>query len=167
MFYPSGTHLPGLTWKKAVKRLCVCVTLEKYQRDRQTDRWTDEQTRDQIRDHTFPLSAMDTSSVKINYMQGHICQTRHTASAGILTLIFHIRRVCCHTNETCAPITNPPNSAQLGGTPCHSPNLLPCTCSSVGMRRGTDSHTDGRGYNTFRLAMPNAKCNNSVYRLLL
>jgi len=26
-------------------------------------------------------------------------------------------RRCCHSNETHAPIANPPNSAQLGGTP--------------------------------------------------
>jgi len=25
--------------------------------------------------------------------------------------------LCCHSNETCAPIANPPNSAQLEGTP--------------------------------------------------
>jgi len=25
--------------------------------------------------------------------------------------------LCCHSNETCAPITNLPNSAQLEGTP--------------------------------------------------
>ena len=25
MVYPSGTGLPRLSWKKAVKRLCVCV----------------------------------------------------------------------------------------------------------------------------------------------
>jgi len=29
-------------------------------------------------------------------------------------------RLCCHSNETHAPIANPPNSAQLEGTPYHS-----------------------------------------------
>jgi len=33
-------------------------------------------------------------------------------------------RVCCHSNETCASIANPPNSAQLGGTPYHSPSYI-------------------------------------------
>ena len=46
-----------------------------------------------------------------------------------------IRR-CCHSNETYAPTANPPNSAQLEGTPYHSPKLHPGPCSSVGMRRG-------------------------------
>jgi len=30
--------------------------------------------------------------------------------------------VCCHSNETHAPIANPSNSAQLEGTPYHSPS---------------------------------------------
>jgi len=65
--------------------------------------------------------------------------------------------LCCHTIETRAPIANPPNSAQLGGTPYHSPELHPGLCSSVGMRRGTetdkqtDRHTDGRDQYTFRV----------------
>ena len=33
------------------------------------------------------------------------------------------RQHCCHGKETHAPIANPPNSAQLEGTPYHSPNL--------------------------------------------
>jgi len=33
--------------------------------------------------------------------------------------------VCSHSNETRAPIANPPNSAQLEGTPHHSPKLHP------------------------------------------
>jgi len=37
--------------------------------------------------------------------------------------------LCCHSNETRAPIANPPNSAQLKGTPCHSSNLHPGPCS--------------------------------------
>ena len=56
--------------------------------------------------------------------------------------------VCCHSNETRAPIANPPNSAQPKGTSYHSPKLYPGLCSSVGMRRGvdrqTDRQTDGR-----------------------
>jgi len=47
--------------------------------------------------------------------------------------------LCCHSNETCAPTTNPPNRAQLQA-PYHSPNLH----NSVGMWRGTDIHTDTR-----------------------
>jgi len=65
----------------------------------------------------------------------------------------HISRsaLCCCSNETRALIVNPLNSAQLQGTPYHSPNLHPDPCISVGMRRGTDRHTDGRDQYTFRL----------------
>ena len=60
--------------------------------------------------------------------------------------------LCCHSNETRAPISNPPNSAQLEGTRYHSPKLHPGPCSNVGMRRGTDRHTaDGRDQYRFRL----------------
>jgi len=68
--------------------------------------------------------------------------------------------LCCHSNETRAPMANPPNSEQLEGTPYHSSKLQPGPCSSVGMRRGTDRHTDtqtdtqntdGRDQYTFRL----------------
>ena len=50
--------------------------------------------------------------------------------------------LCCHSNATRAPITNPPNSAQLGGIPYHSPKLHPGPCSSVGVRPRTDRQTD-------------------------
>jgi len=32
--------------------------------------------------------------------------------------------LCCHSNETHAPIANPPNNAQLEGTPYHIPQIL-------------------------------------------
>ena len=50
--------------------------------------------------------------------------------------------LCCHSNETRAPIANPPNSAQLEGTIYHSHNSHPGPCSSMEMRRGTDRHTN-------------------------
>ena len=49
--------------------------------------------------------------------------------------------ICCHSNATRAPIGNPPNSAQLGGIPDHSPKLHPGPCNSVGMRARTDRQT--------------------------
>jgi len=57
--------------------------------------------------------------------------------------------LCCHSNATCAPIANPPNSAQLGGIPYHYPKLHPGPCSNVGMRPRTDRHTDVGDRNTF------------------
>ena len=70
--------------------------------------------------------------------------------------------LCCHSNEICAPIANPPNSAQLDRTLYHSPNLHLGRCSSVRMRRGTGRQTDTQTAVTnihFALATPHAKCN--------
>jgi len=49
--------------------------------------------------------------------------------------------LCCHSNATRAPIANPPNSAQLGGSLYHAPTLHPGLCSSVGVRPRTDRQT--------------------------
>ena len=64
--------------------------------------------------------------------------------------------LCCHSNETRAPIVNPPDNAQLEGTP-----TIPLTCIRVcavvweygETERHTDRHTntDCRGQYTFRL----------------
>jgi len=70
--------------------------------------------------------------------------------------------VCCHSNKTCAPVANPPNTVQLEGTPYHSPKLHPGPCSSVGMRPGTDRQIDTQMAMAnihFASAMPHAKCN--------
>jgi len=70
--------------------------------------------------------------------------------------------LCCHSNETRAPIANPPNSAQLEDTSYHSAKLHPGPYSSVGMRRGTDRQTDTQTRVTnihFASATPHAKCN--------
>jgi len=72
--------------------------------------------------------------------------------------------LCCHSNETRAPIANPPNNAQLEVIPYHSARLHPGPCSSVGMRRGTDRHTDTQLAVTnihFASATPHAKCNKA------
>jgi len=77
--------------------------------------------------------------------------------------------VCCHSNETRAPIANPPNSAQLEGTPYHLLKLHPHPCSSVGMRRGTDrqTHTQTAMANIhFTSAMPHVKYNNGLMALI-
>ena len=60
---------------------------------------------------------------------------------------------CCHSNETRAPIANPP-IMHTRGTPT-IPRLHPGPCSNVEMRRRTDTqtdtHTDARNQYTFRL----------------
>jgi len=47
--------------------------------------------------------------------------------------------LCCHSNETCAPIANQHYSAQLEDTTYNSSTLHPSPCNSVGMRRGAGS----------------------------
>ena len=59
--------------------------------------------------------------------------------------------LCCHMNETCVPIANPPNSAQLGGTLPFS-QVTSSLCSSLGMRWQTEMYryTDSQDQYTFR-----------------
>ena len=75
--------------------------------------------------------------------------------------------ITCHSNETLAPIANPPNSAQLESTPHHSPSSHPGPCSSVEYGQGqTDRHTDTQTAVAnihFASTMPHAKCNKSEF----
>jgi len=102
---------------------------------------------------------------------------RHKASTSMYSLTFRVRlytvnaclvqrlpiraALCCHSNETRPPIANPPNSAQLGGNPYHSPKTHPGPWSSVGMRRGTDTQTRVTTitYILRHLYTTHAKCN--------
>jgi len=63
-------------------------------------------------------------------------------------------RVCCHSNETRAPIANLPNSAQVQGTPYHSPKLHLGACVAQ------DRHTHRRDQIHFTSATPHGKCSN-------
>jgi len=65
---------------------------------------------------------------------------------------------CCHSNATHAPIANPPNSAQLGGIPYHSPKLHPGPCNTVGMQMRTDTQTLVTTIH-FLWSTTHAKCN--------
>jgi len=61
--------------------------------------------------------------------------------------------LCCHSNATCAPIANPPNTAQLGGSPHRSPKLHPGPCNSGHM--AADRQTNTQTYRqTHRHAWP-------------
>jgi len=75
-----------------------------------------------------------------------VLETSHTAGTSTRWHFAFSLHACCHSTETRAraPTANPPNSAQLEGTPYHSPNLYPGPCSSVGTCRGTDRHTQRR-----------------------
>jgi len=77
------------------------------------------------------------SSVKLAWEVIHQAQSEYKHS-----LTFRVR-VCCHSNKARAPIANPPNSAQIQGTPYPSPKYLR-PCSSVAMRPRTDTHTQTR-----------------------
>ena len=58
--------------------------------------------------------------------------------------------LCCHSNETHAPITNPPNTAQLGGIRYHSPKLYPGPCNSVGPKHAAaDRQTHRHGWQLY------------------
>jgi len=66
------------------------------------------------------------------------------------SLTFRVRR-CCHSNETRAPIANPPNSAQLEGTLYHFPTYI--RVRAVVWQCGEEQtyrHTDSRDQYTFR-----------------
>jgi len=63
-------------------------------------------------------------------------------------------------NETRAPIANPPNSAQLEGTPYHPPTYVRVRARAVVWECGEDRQTrqtDGRDHYTFRLGYDSHK----------
>jgi len=64
--------------------------------------------------------------------------------------------LCCYSNETRAPIANPPNSAQLEVTTTIPPSYTRVHAVALEFGeeqtdRHADRHTDGRGQYTFRL----------------
>jgi len=58
--------------------------------------------------------------------------------------------LCCHSIETRALIANPPNSAQLGGTPTIHPSHI-WVCAVVWECGEGHTHTDARDQRTFRV----------------
>jgi len=83
--------------------------------------------------------------------------------------------LCCHSNATGAPIANPPNSAQLGGSLYHAPKLHPGPYSSAGIRPWTDrqththTQTDTQTHVTtirFASSTTYAKCNDVIIRMM-
>jgi len=66
--------------------------------------------------------------------------------------------LCCHSNETRAPISNPPNDAQREGTPYHSLSYIRVRAVVWECGEGqTDTQTAVA--NNFVSATPHAKCN--------
>jgi len=61
--------------------------------------------------------------------------------------------LCCRCNETRAPIANPPNSAQLEGTPTIPPSYIRIRAVVWECDEGqTNRHTDGCDQYTFHLS---------------
>jgi len=84
----------------------------------------------------WPIEVLsERNPVKVSSVESLIT-TWHTARTEHWYFVFAL---CCHNNENHAPIPNLSSSAQLGGTPYHSPKLHPGPCGSVGMWRATDT----------------------------
>ena len=76
----------------------------------------------------------------------------------------------CHSNETRAPVANPPNSAQLEGNAYHSSSYVRVRAVVWKCEEGqTDRHIDTQKAVAnihFALATPHAKCNCYVWPVL-
>ena len=106
-------------------------------------------------------------------IQYHKSKTRHRASTSMYSLTFHVR-VMLPEQRNRAPIANPPNSAQLGGIPCHSPKLHLGSCNSVGMWPRTDRQTQTHTHTQTRTTKihfvsftTHAKCNDFEHVILI
>jgi len=73
--------------------------------------------------------------------------------------------LCCHGNETGAPIANPPNSAQLEGTPTIPPTYIRVCMWACGEGQ-TDTHRQMHVTNIhFASSATQSKCNECRWRL--
>ena len=95
-----------------------------------------------------PVRQLVTGCCKTDPVSMNTVQIPDTEQVQALANILRLA-LCCHSNETPELTANLPNSAQLEGTPYHSPNLHPGPCSSVGMRRGTDTQTHSRLWSVY------------------
>ena len=68
------------------------------------------------------LSVAHCTNLAISATHTTINLTKHTTNTSTRWRL-HLA-LCCHSNEICALIANPPNSAQLDGTPYHSPSYI-------------------------------------------
>jgi len=59
--------------------------------------------------------------------------------------------LCCHSNATWAPIANPPNSAQLGGSLYHAPSYI-WVRAVMWAYTQTDRHTHRRAWPQYILS---------------
>ena len=85
--------------------------------------------------------------------------TRHRVSTSTYSLTFRVR-VILDSNATCAPIANPPNSAQLGGSLYHSPSYIRVRAVVWAYSHGrtdrqtdrqTQTHSNAGDHNTLRV----------------
>ena len=107
-----------------------------------------------------------TTMITITIMIVIIVIARHRASTS--TRWHFAFALCCHSNETRAPIVNSPNNAQLGGTSYHSPRyirvravLWACGLGETGRQAGTHTHRQTRVNNIhFASSTTHAKCSD-------
>jgi len=101
--------------------------------------------------------------------------TRHRASTSTYSLTSRVRRyavnachvhrlpiraaLCCHSNETRAPIANPPNSAQLGVPPT-IPKVTSRSVQKCG-HAASDRYTDRQMSVTTVHSTTHVKCTNN------
>ena len=76
--------------------------------------------------------------------------------------------LCCQRSEARAPTANPPNSAQLEGTPTIPPTytrvravVWECGEGQTGRHTDRHEHLDGCDHIHFASATPHAKCNDT------
>jgi len=82
--------------------------------------WT---TQDEVSTSSSSIHAPRTSSESA--ISTPSAQVLHSVQSGVelrqALADISCSALYCYSNETCAPTANPPNNAQLGGTPYHSP----------------------------------------------
>ena len=108
-------------------------------------------------------------SRRVDFIAGEGSLRRHACGVQwawrITAGLCHAFPQCCHSNATCAPIANPPNSAQLGGIPYHSQSYIRVRAIVWACGRGqthTDRHTDAHDHDTFLVVYDSRKDQNSM-----
>jgi len=158
-FNLSGAGLSRLSWKRDIKQVSVCHCVRKHFPFLFLffSATTPHNKNPELPDQSEPCCS------KISFAQ-HLLEKPGIERVQALADISRLA-LCCHSNKTHAPTANLPNSAQLEGTPYHSPNLHTGPCSSVGMRQWTHRQADTQTAVTnihFASATPHVKCNNTA-----
>ena len=100
----------------------------------------------------YGYAAQNNTRTEINTKQ-HTLTLRKPGTERVQTLADILRSVlCCHSNKTCAPTANPPNSGQLEAPPTIPLSYVWVRAVVWECDEGqTDKHTDSRDQYTFHL----------------